>query len=117
MEITERVGKAGPKEGEAFLALTTEEYEEHTEKISPSSYFAELDSAMDEVGEEDGRCPICLGSYDKSEEDPLLRKVNNCGHTMHESCLQTWLATNSSCPLCKVPIREEVVGKKKMSSH
>lgn len=104
MELTERVGKAAPKEGEAFLVLTAEEFDASTTKISPSTYLADLDGSSEEYGEEDRRCPICLGCYDGSEDALTLRIVNNCGHTMHSSCLQTWLGTNSSCPLCKVPI-------------
>lgn len=91
MELTERVGNAGPN-------LTTEEFEEHTEKISTSAYFEELEEDGSE--EEDCGCPICLGAYDNSQDNNTpLRKVNSCGHVMHESCLQTWLATNSACPL------------------
>lgn len=104
MELTERVGRAAPKEGSAYLTMTTEEFEANTEEISPSAYLARMESSMEEHGEEDCRCPICLGSYDESDETPSLRTAKNCGHTMHAGCLQTWLKTNSSCPLCKVPI-------------
>ncbi|KAL7542465.1 hypothetical protein ACHAXR_011803 [Thalassiosira sp. AJA248-18] len=110
MELTERVGKAGPKDGAAFLTLTMEEFEAHTVKISPSTYLESLGKSMTEVEDHDVeedvdcRCPICLGSYDNSDNTPSLRKVKNCGHTMHTGCLQTWLRTNSLCPLCKVHI-------------
>mmetsp|Transcript_24084 Transcript_24084/g.43359 ORF Transcript_24084/g.43359 Transcript_24084/m.43359 type:complete len:812 (+) Transcript_24084:980-3415(+) len=113
VELTERVGNAAPKEGEAFLTLTMEDYEDNTTKISPSAYLADLDNSVEEHGEEDRRCPICLGCYDGSDITPTLRTVKNCGHTMHAGCLQTWLRTNSSCPLCKMPIVED--GKKKSS--
>ena len=91
MELTERVGNAGD-EDDAFLALTAEEFEQHTLHIS-----------TEDCGEED-HCPICLGSYDENSDSTPLRKVKNCGHIMHQSCLQTWLSSKSSCPLCKVPI-------------
>ena len=114
MELTERVGNACPKEGSAFLTLTAEEFEEHTEKISTSAYFEELEDDGSE--EEDCGCPICLGAYDNSQDNNTpLRKVNSCGHVMHESCLQTWLATNSACPLCKTHIIMEIGSKTKSS--
>ena len=91
VELTERVGNAGD-EDDAFLALTAEEFEQHTLHIS-----------TEDCGEED-HCPICLGSYDENSDSTPLRKVKNCGHIMHQSCLQTWLSSKSSCPLCKVPI-------------
>lgn len=103
-ELTERVGRAGPKEGCMFLTMTTEEFEANTEKISPSSYLAALEKATGEHGTEDCRCPICLGSYDKLDTTLSLRTIKNCEHTMHAGCLTTWLKTNSSCPLCKMNI-------------
>mmetsp|Transcript_40390 Transcript_40390/g.84500 ORF Transcript_40390/g.84500 Transcript_40390/m.84500 type:complete len:126 (-) Transcript_40390:230-607(-) len=112
VELTERVGKATPKAGEAFLTLTMEEYEDNTTKISPSAYLVDLDSA-EKHEEEDRRCPICLGCYGGFDVTPSLQTLNNCGHTMHAGCLQTWLSTNSSCPLCKMAIVED--GKKKSS--
>ena len=99
MELTERVGKAAPKEGEAFLTLTEEEFESSTESFSPSSLLGDPNIMYPE---EERRCPICLGTYDDSDDTPSLRRVKQCGHTMHHACLQTWLRTNSSCPLCKV---------------
>jgi len=113
VELTERVGNAAPKEGDDFLTLSTEEYEANTVKISPSAYLADLDNSTEEHGEQDRRCPICLGCYDSSDNTPSLRTVKNCGHTMHAGCLQTWLRTNSSCPLCKVHIIED--SKKNLS--
>lgn len=101
VELTERVGKAGPREGSAFLTLTTEQFEANTEKISPASYLASLDENMEEAGEDERCCPICVGSYDATDTTPSLRKVKGCGHLMHGGCLSTWLQTSSTCPLCK----------------
>eukprot|EP00581_Thalassiosira_minuscula_P008299 CAMPEP_0183702758 /NCGR_PEP_ID=MMETSP0737-20130205/759_1 /TAXON_ID=385413 /ORGANISM="Thalassiosira miniscula, Strain CCMP1093" /LENGTH=1186 /DNA_ID=CAMNT_0025929429 /DNA_START=37 /DNA_END=3598 /DNA_ORIENTATION=+ len=58
MELTERVGKAAPKEGEAFLNLTIEQFESNTKKISPSVYLANLESSTEEHGEEDADAPF-----------------------------------------------------------
>ena len=92
MELTERVGKAGDGD-DSFLTLTSEDFEAHTTQLS---YCVE-ESTED-------HCPICLGSYDENSDNTPLRKVKNCGHVMHQGCLETWLSSKSSCPLCKVPI-------------
>ena len=89
--------------------MTAEEFEVNTEAMSPFSYIAALEDSMDD----DHACPICLGTYDSSDNTPSLRKLNHCNHTMHLGCLQTWLRTSSSCPLCKVHIVGD--GKKKSS--
>ncbi|KAL9186499.1 hypothetical protein ACHAXT_005737 [Thalassiosira profunda] len=103
MELQERVGKAAPKDGAAFLTLTKEDFDASTEKVSPATYLACVDAS------EDRQCSICLGEYDASDNTHSLRKVKSCGHVMHSGCLQTWLQTNSSCPLCKTPLVGDAV--------
>ena len=56
------------------------------------------------------RCLVCLSTY---EENEVLRKLKNCGHTFHKDCIDQWLTTGrNSCPLC----RGEGVMKAKQSS-
>ena len=47
------------------------------------------------------RCSICLGDFDPDDPSPTLRLLNHCAHVMHASCLETWLSTKTSCPVCK----------------
>ncbi|CAA7262513.1 unnamed protein product [Cyclocybe aegerita] len=46
----------------------------------------------------DKRCPICLDDY--APTDPCL-KLNNCSHWLHQDCLQQWLQSASTCPVCR----------------
>ena len=50
---------------------------------------------------------ICLG--------PMETSTLPCGHTMHSSCLETWVSEgNENCPLCKAPVTlEEVIRNRK----
>ena len=107
VELTERVGNAVPAEGSAFVNLTAEDLENNSETFSPSNYLAELDSSMEEHGEDERRCPICLGEYDQSDTSASLRKLKTCSHIFHSACLETWLRTKSSCPLCKKAVNPE----------
>jgi hypothetical protein len=43
-----------------------------------------------------GECTICLFQYYDE-----VKKVTECNHTFHRECLDTWLQTNNTCPLCR----------------
>ncbi|GAB4854791.1 hypothetical protein Ancab_023376 [Ancistrocladus abbreviatus] len=43
-------------------------------------------------------CAVCLSEF--SEKD-RLRLLPLCGHAFHMSCIDTWLLSNSTCPLCR----------------
>lgn len=48
------------------------------------------------------KCPICLESLDK-----IFTTV--CNHDFHESCINTWLETKNTCPLCRHDLKDNVV--------
>lgn len=75
----------------------------HPEIINtiPRKIFARDNDATEE-GEQ--CCPICLVDY--SDGDEL--RVLPCGHYLHRSCLDAWLASNPSCPSCRYSLRELV---------
>ncbi|GAB2286671.1 hypothetical protein Dimus_021067 [Dionaea muscipula] len=43
-------------------------------------------------------CAVCLCEF--SDKDKL-RLLPLCGHAFHIACIDTWLLSNSSCPLCR----------------
>ncbi|ONK77154.1 uncharacterized protein A4U43_C02F3650 [Asparagus officinalis] len=43
-------------------------------------------------------CPICLGEFADGEKVRVLPK---CNHGFHVRCIDTWLASHSSCPTCR----------------
>lgn len=46
----------------------------------------------------DPQCSVCLGDYQAEER---LQQIPACGHTFHMDCIDHWLATHSTCPLCR----------------
>ncbi|XP_009598352.1 RING-H2 finger protein ATL7-like isoform X1 [Nicotiana tomentosiformis] len=46
----------------------------------------------------DTQCSVCLGDY---QADDRLQQIPVCGHTFHMDCIDLWLATHSTCPLCR----------------
>ena len=48
----------------------------------------------------DDVCVICLESYEKKDEISQLK----CEHIFHHKCIDTWVITNRTCPLCRIPL-------------
>ncbi|XP_062228563.1 RING-H2 finger protein ATL46-like [Phragmites australis] len=43
-------------------------------------------------------CAVCLCEFDAEDR---LRLLPLCGHAFHLNCIDTWLLSNSTCPLCR----------------
>ncbi|RCV27403.1 hypothetical protein SEVIR_5G326200v4 [Setaria viridis] len=57
-----------------------------------------------EAGGEPGactECAICLGNVQEGE---VVRALPACGHVFHVPCVDTWLASSSSCPVCRAEV-------------
>ncbi|KAG6652808.1 hypothetical protein I3843_05G031000 [Carya illinoinensis] len=50
---------------------------------------------------EGAECSVCLSEF---EEDETLRLLPKCSHAFHISCIDTWLRSHTSCPMCRAPI-------------
>ncbi|KAL3638643.1 hypothetical protein CASFOL_016550 [Castilleja foliolosa] len=46
----------------------------------------------------DTLCSVCLGEY---EAEDKLQQIPVCGHTFHMDCIDLWLSTHTTCPLCR----------------
>ena len=48
----------------------------------------------------ENECPIC--------NEQLIEGVNvlRCGHRFHNECIESWITSHNSCPLCRTPIVE-----------
>jgi hypothetical protein len=57
------------------------------------------------------QCLICLQSSSNSKDEiksitemHFLKKKCNCICYSHHKCIETWIETNSVCPICKKPL-------------
>lgn len=51
-------------------------------------------------------CAICVSPVDNGEP---ARKISQCGHVFHASCVEKWLKSyQACCPLCKLVLKERV---------
>ncbi|KAK8635789.1 hypothetical protein V6N13_004507 [Hibiscus sabdariffa] len=48
-----------------------------------------------------GDCAVCLSKF---EQEDQLRLLPLCCHAFHAHCIDTWLASNQTCPLCRSPL-------------
>ncbi|CAI5951705.1 unnamed protein product [Closterium sp. NIES-64] len=51
-------------------------------------------------------CAVCLGDYDEGERIKLLPP---CGHRFHADCIDLWLSSKSTCPICRKDLRPAAV--------
>lgn len=49
-------------------------------------------------------CCICLGIFQDGEK---IKVLPDCRHRYHSECVDKWLRTHSSCPLCRASLRFE----------
>ena len=95
-ELGEKIGVAAP--GDGIKGLDQADLERISALLSPKEFLSQKTTGDDD---HDSRCCICLGEFDPDDTNESLRILNHCGHCMHDSCLQTWLSTKTSCPMCK----------------
>lgn len=50
--------------------------------------------------EKNEQCAVCLYDF---EEGEMVRQLN-CKHKFHKGCVDEWLTSKSSCPLCRYVI-------------
>ncbi|XP_071721994.1 RING-H2 finger protein ATL30-like [Rutidosis leptorrhynchoides] len=43
-------------------------------------------------------CAICLGDF---RDDELLRLITVCYHIFHQECIDLWLESHKTCPVCR----------------
>ena len=46
-------------------------------------------------------CVIC---HNNIEKNSIYRKINQCEHMFHVQCIDEWLQSNSTCPVCRLQI-------------
>lgn len=46
-------------------------------------------------------CAICLSEFVEGE---LVKVLPNCYHGFHVRCIDTWLVSHLSCPMCRRPL-------------
>ena len=47
------------------------------------------------------QCVVCLCEFEEGEKGRVLPR---CNHSFHTECIDMWLHSHSTCPLCRTPV-------------
>lgn len=53
------------------------------------------------------QCIICLSNARPHNHHRFMKRLP-CGHTFHPRCIDRWLNTRITCPLCRIPCYDPV---------
>ncbi|KAJ1259438.1 hypothetical protein BS78_10G155300 [Paspalum vaginatum] len=46
-------------------------------------------------------CSVCLGEINQKE---TVKRLPACTHLFHEGCIDVWLRSHRTCPVCRTPV-------------
>ncbi|KAG1814606.1 uncharacterized protein BJ212DRAFT_1274020, partial [Suillus subaureus] len=77
-------------------------------KATPADVIASLPTGTYQAwAKEDSetRCPICLDDARYGRDDPVTKLIE-CTHWLHKACLEQWLKTANTCPVCRKKVKD-----------
>ncbi|KAM0903993.1 hypothetical protein ACQ4PT_018310 [Festuca glaucescens] len=60
--------------------------------------MAYADVKAHKAGKGELECAVCLSEF---EDDDILRLLTKCSHAFHADCVDAWLASHVTCPVCR----------------
>ncbi|KAL1811812.1 hypothetical protein ACET3Z_021877 [Daucus carota] len=70
----------------------------------PTLAYAEVKDLH--IGKGALECAVCLNEF---EDDETLRLLPKCDHVFHLECIDMWLASHTTCPVCRADLAAEPV--------
>ncbi|CAM0944778.1 unnamed protein product [Alopecurus aequalis] len=92
---------AAPSPRPAAGAAGTEEVDDEKERLIASLPLFTMASALAALPKSSPDCAVCLSAF---QPDAELRLLPACRHAFHAACVDAWLRTTPSCPLCRAGI-------------
>lgn len=59
-----------------------------------------------------GRCALCSVCLEDVEAGEMVRQLPACGHLFHVECIDMWLHSHATCPLCRCDVSPQPVAVK-----
>ncbi|KAG5616272.1 hypothetical protein H5410_016096 [Solanum commersonii] len=70
--------------------------------LDPTTCISKLPITLSETNIGEAECCICLGVFQNGDK---LKLLPVCHHCFHSECVDKWLTTRSTCPLCRAQLR------------
>ncbi|XP_010456801.1 PREDICTED: putative RING-H2 finger protein ATL35 [Camelina sativa] len=91
-------GEAGGHEAHEVLhsRATIAAVDKEVIESFPTFLYSEVKGLK--IGNGGVECAICLYEF---EDEDTLRWIPPCSHTFHGNCIDVWLSSRSTCPVCR----------------
>lgn len=63
------------------------------------------DVKQHKIGKSTLECAVCLNEF---EDDETLRLIPKCDHVFHPECIDAWLASHTTCPVCRANLSPQL---------
>ncbi|CAL5054958.1 unnamed protein product [Urochloa decumbens] len=98
----EEAGTAGSSRRSAAAVAPEEEVvDDEKERLIASLPLFTMASALAALPKSSPDCAVCLSPFSPDAE---LRLLPACRHAFHAECVDAWLRTTPSCPLCRAAV-------------
>ncbi|KAK4378993.1 hypothetical protein RND71_000855 [Anisodus tanguticus] len=68
----------------------------------PTFTYAEVKDHQ--IGKGALECAVCLNEF---EDDEMLRLIPKCDHVFHPECIDAWLQSHDTCPVCRANLNPQ----------
>jgi len=107
LALEERMGKVNVGlKPEELKALDTFEFSRDVRRQRARRTLADANTQKTDSQKskelEEASCPVCLLSL---EDGDMCRALPHCEHFFHQECIDKWLSSANSCPVCRSPVR------------
>ena len=109
-DLFRRAGMMGSRESVRLQSMSRNAAARSSDSASLTSagkrFMEQLPVADGDDFPDETSCGICMESYGSTDE-PESRARLPCGHLMGRRCIERWLETCNTCPMCRQVIVEE----------
>ncbi|XP_047312448.1 RING-H2 finger protein ATL32-like [Impatiens glandulifera] len=71
----------------------------------PTFSFSEIkDRKIGNAAAASLECAVCLNELDDGE---ILRLLPKCGHVFHRDCIDNWIVSHNTCPVCRTDLSKK----------
>ncbi|KAF8097962.1 hypothetical protein N665_0278s0023 [Sinapis alba] len=97
-------GSVNPRVGTRRVINATVARGLDAETIETFPTFVYSEVKREKIGKGALECAICLNEF---EDDETLRLLPKCDHVFHPHCIDAWLKSHVTCPVCRTNLAEQ----------